>query len=122
MLWASACGIVAFHAMLVARTSCNTPCRGMFKMGWRFEARTGLSATVLGASCIMWCSPEKRNQHNLGLVHATTLRYGTEREIGAALLEHIQSGRATRDQLFITTKVYASLPDVNKVRSGSVLS
>ena len=40
--------------------------------------------------------------------------YGTEREVGTALKEHLSASSKQREDVFITTKVFRSLPNVRQ--------
>ena len=40
--------------------------------------------------------------------------YGTEREVGIALKEHLSDSSRQREDVFITTKVFRSLPNVRQ--------
>ncbi len=40
--------------------------------------------------------------------------YGTEREVGIALKEHLSASSKQREDVFITTKVFRSLPNVRQ--------
>ena len=43
--------------------------------------------------------------------------YGTEREVGTALKQHLSASSKQREDTFITTKVFRSLPNVRQVIS-----